>query len=380
PTRRHEGTPMTDKLRMAVIGAGRLGRFHAQKIAQAEHARLVAVVDPVCSNRERVAAECHCEGLSDYADLLHRIDAAVIASPTRWHHAIAMELVERGIHVLVEKPICATLVEAEELVDAARRRGVVLQVGHVERFNPAFSDALPQMAAPKYIDVLRASPFTFRSTDVGVVLDLMIHDLDLVLSLARSPLYRVHAVGASVVGQHEDVANARLEFENGCVATLSASRVSYAATRRMHVWTAESFSAIDFATRSLCTVRPSETLRRGEFDLDALAPTEVEYWQKHFAEEHLPCSTQTFDAVDALALECADFISAIRTGHSPRVPGEAGRDALGLAEQVLDSLSRHAWNDRADGRMSPSIAPPRTIIPAPHFTLPHDAPLRKAAG
>ncbi len=371
---------MTDEIRLAVIGAGRLGRFHAQKVAQAENTRLVAVVDPVASSRERVAAECNCQAMPEYNGLLDQIDAAVIASPTRWHHAIAMELVERGIHVLVEKPICATLAEAEELVDAARRCGVVLQVGHVERFNPAFSEALPQTAAPKYIDVLRASPFTFRSTDVGVVLDLMIHDLDLVLSLARAPLYRVDAVGTPVVGPHEDVANARLEFENGCVASLSASRVSYAATRRMHVWTAESFSAIDFAARTLCTVRPSETLRRRQFNPDALAPAEVEYWQKHFAEEHLPCSTQTFDAVDALALECADFISAIRTGHSPRVPGEAGRDALALAEQVLDSLSRHAWDGTSDGRMGPSIAPARTVIPAPHFAIPHDAPLRKAAG
>ncbi len=371
---------MTDELRMAVIGAGRLGRFHAQKISQADHARLVAVVDPVASNRERVAAECNCQALPEYAGLLGHIDGAVIASPTQWHHSIAMELIEHGVHVLVEKPLCASLGEADELVDAARRCGVVLQVGHVERFNPAFSEALSQATSPKYIEVLRASPFMFRSTDVGVVLDLMIHDLDLVLTLARAPVRRVHAMGAAVVGRHEDVANARLEFENGCVASLSASRVSYATTRRMHVWAAESFSAIDFAARSLCMVRPSETLRRREFDLEALAPAEVDYWQKHFAEEHLPSTMQTFDAVDALALECADFISAIRIGHSPRVPGEAGRDALALAEQVLDSLSRHAWDGTADGRMGSNAEPARTIIPAPHFSFTHDAPLRKAAG
>ncbi len=368
---------MTERLKVAVIGAGRLGRFHAQKFAHADGVDLIAVVDPVAASRERVAAECGCRAMAEYADLFGQIDAAVVASPTKTHHAIGMDLIEHGIHVLVEKPICASVREADELVSAAERRGVVLQVGHVERFNPAFCEALPCAVAPKYIEVLRAAPFTFRSTDVGVVLDLMIHDLDLVLTLAKSPVRRVEAIGTAVVGRKEDVANARLEFDNGCVASLSASRVSYLAARRMQVWTAEGFAGIDFAARSLCLVRPSETLLRREFDLDALTADEVAYWQETFAQEHLPCTTQSFDAVDALALECEDFVNAVRTGRAPRVSGEAGRNALAVAEQIVASLAEHAWNDATSGR----VGPKHQVVPPPHFPLSPVAPtMRRAAG
>ena len=244
--------------------------------------------------------------------------------------------------LLVEKPICTTKRDADELVSLARRRGVVLQVGHVERFNPAFHAAASQIRNPKYIDAVRASGFTFRSTDVGVVLDLMIHDIDLVLSIVSSPLRRVEALGASVVGGHEDVANARLEFECGCVASLSASRVSYEAVRRMHVWSAEGFVAVDFATRTATTVRPSETLKNRQFSVDSLTPEQLEHCRTHFAEEHLPKKCQTFDAVDALALEIDDFIESIRTSRPPRVTGEAGRDALAVAEEILIRINPRA--------------------------------------
>ncbi len=372
---------MPRKLRTAVVGAGRLGRFHAQKLAAAENVELVAVTDPAAANRERVAAECRCRALAEHSGLIGQIDAAVIAAPTRWHHALAMDLIERGVHVLVEKPLCASLAEAEELVDTARRCGVVLQVGHVERFNPAFSAAAPDVAEPRYIEALRAAPFTFRSTDVGVVLDLMIHDLDLVLALVQSPVRRVEALGAAVVTRHEDVANARIEFRNGCVATLSASRVSYAAARTMQVWTERSFAAIDFGARALRVVCPSDALLRRDFDPDALAPDEVERVQKSFAGEHLPCREASFDAVDALAAECGDFVTAILEGREPRVPGEAGRDALALAEQILAAVAEHAWDGTPDGRVGPRMEPGRSVIPSPHFSrVPAAAPLRKAAG
>ncbi len=372
---------MTQKIRAAVIGAGRLGRFHAQKLAASENADLLAVVDPVRSNRERVAAEFQCRPLADPTNLVGQIDAAVVAAPTKWHYHLAMDLIERGIHVLVEKPLCASLAEADELVDTARRCGVVLQVGHVERFNPAFCAAVESVTEPKYIEALRASPFTFRSTDVGVVLDLMIHDLDLVLALVHSPAQRVDALGVAVVGRHEDAANARIEFQNGCVATLSASRVNHATARQMQVWTAQSFAAIDFGARSLRMVRPSETLLGREFDLDGLEPDQVAYWQEHFTREHLPATADSFDAVDALALECEDFLAAIRTGRAPRVPGEAGRDALALAEQVLAAISGHAWDGSPAGRYGPRLEPGHSVIPSPHFSIvPAKSPQRKAAG
>lgn len=365
-----------NKLRMAVVGAGRLGGFHAQKLAARDDVELVAIVDPMPANRQRVAAECHTEAVADYAGLLDKLDAAVIAAPTSLHYSIARRFLDAGIHLLVEKPLCPTKAESDELVAAAKRRNVVLQVGHVERFNPAFDAATSQIREPKYIEAVRASGFTFRSTDVGVVLDLMIHDIDLVLSLVKSPLRRVDALGVSVVGGHEDVANARLEFESGCVATLSASRVSYEAVRRMSVWSAQAFASIDFATRQAILVRPSETLRKRQFRIDSLSPDALEHCRQHFAEEHLPREQLTFDAVDALALEQADFVDSIRMQRKPRVTGEAGRDALVVAEQILARIESHCWDASIDGPAGPLALPRRHVIPAPHFE-PAAMPVRR---
>jgi predicted dehydrogenase len=329
-----------NKLRMAVVGAGRLGGFHAQKLAARDDVDLLAIVDPIPSARDRVAAQCHTEALADYAGLLDRLDGAVIASPTSLHHRIARDFLAAGVPLLVEKPICTSSAEADELVSLARKKNIVLQVGHVERFNPAFHAVASNVRGVKFIDAVRASGYTFRSTDVGVVLDLMIHDIDLVLSIAGSPVRRVEAIGATVVGGHEDIANARIEFENGCVANLSASRVSYEAVRRMHVWSAEGFAAIDFATRTATTVRPSETLLQRQFHVDALTPEQLDYQRTHFADEHLPRSQATYDAVDALAMEDGDFVESIRDSREPRVNGQAGRDALAVAEQVLAAMKQ----------------------------------------
>jgi predicted dehydrogenase len=353
-----------------------LGGFHAQKLSQDPRVELVAVADPFAPNRHRVAAECRCEAHSDHRTLLGRVDAAVIASPTGMHYDLAKQFLEAGVHLLVEKPLCSDSSDADALAALARRKNKILQVGHVERFNPAFTAAAETAGSPKYIEAVRSSGYTFRSTDVGVVLDLMIHDIDLVLSLVKSPVRSVEALGVSVVGGHEDVANARIAFECGCIAALSASRVSYEAARRMQIWSMQGFAAIDFATRSLTTVRPSETLQRREFDVDMLSPDELEHNRKNFAAEHLPVETKQFDAVDALALEVGDFIDSILNAHDPRVTGEAGRDAVSLAEEILDRIHDHAWDASQDGPAGPLGLPRRHTIPAPHFTL----PARRAAG
>lgn len=367
-----------NKLRMAVVGAGRLGGFHAQKLAARDDVELLAVVDPSLENRSRVAAECGAVAHADYAGLLDQIDAAVIAAPTCLHYTIAREFLEAGIHLLVEKPLCTSRSEADELVSAAQRNNAVLQVGHVERFNPAFRAATEEVSEPKYIEAVRTSGFTFRSTDVGVVLDLMIHDIDLVLSMVRGPLHKVEAMGFSVLGGHEDVANARLEFECGCVAALSASRVSDEQVRRMQVWSATGFTGIDFAARGVKFVRPSETLRRRRFDVNRLTPDEVEHNRVHFAEEHLPQETRSFDAVDALVLEQDDFVESIRAGRQPLVCGEAGRDALSVAGQILARIDTHSWNGELNGPAGPLAKPYGHTLPAPHFdhstsskTIPH---------
>ena len=368
------------KLTMAVVGAGRLGGFHAQKLAAMEDVCLAAVVDPSAANRNCVAQQCQVQALADHRGLFGWVDAVVIAAPTALHHELGLEFLNRGIHVLMEKPLCSTAAQAEELVAAARRNAAVLQVGHVERFNPAFVAAVPYVRQPKYIEAVRAGNFTFRSTDVGVVLDLMIHDIDLVLALNRCPVTRVDAMGLSVLGGHEDVANARLEFENGCIATLSACRVSYEAVRRMQVWTLRGLATIDFAARSTTLVHPSETLLARQFDVHSLTAEEVEHYQKHLMEEHLPRQEHSFAAVDALQLELADFVEAIGTPRAPRVSGQQGCDAVVLAEQILEQIQEHAWDGASDGRSGPHGLPRRTVIPAPHFHLSAKAAEQRRAG
>lgn len=349
------------KLRIAVIGAGRLGGFHAQKLAARKDVELVAVVDPVAAQCEKVAAQCGTKPLADYSSLLGRIDAAVVAAPTVLHHRIARELLEAGVHLLVEKPICTTRAEADELVALADRQGLVLQVGHVERFNPAFQAVAPAMGSPKFIEATRSSGFTFRSTDIGVVLDMMIHDIDLVLSLVGGPPRKVEAVGLSVLGGHEDVANVRLEFAGGCIASLSASRVSHEVSRHMSLWSAEGFASIDFGARTATTVRPSEVLKRRQFYVEKLTPSQLEHYRQHFAEEHLPREQATYDAVDALALEDEDFVDSIRTGRKPRVDGRAGRDALAVAERILACIKSHSWDTSLDGPVGPLAMPRRRL-------------------
>ena len=344
-------------IRVAVIGAGRLGGFHAQKLARMTYVQLVGVVDPLAANRDRLAAELHTDSYSSHLELRGRIDAAVIAAPTVLHHRLAVDLLEAGTHLLIEKPICTTVAEADELVELARRKQLVLQVGHVERFNPALAAAVPHARNARFIEAVRASGFTFRSMDVGVVLDLMIHDIDVVLSLVRSPVQSVQALGAAVLGGHEDVAHARLEFESGCVANLSASRVSYEPARKMQVWAPRAYANIDFGTRTMTLVRPSEALLRGEFHADRLAPEQVEYYKTHLAEEHLPRQQQTFDAVDALGLELQDFVDSILSGRQPWVTGAAGRDALAVAEQILASIASHTQDQISQPATSPVAIP-----------------------
>lgn len=369
-------------LRVAVVGAGRLGGFHAQKLAAMPEVDLLGVVDPQPAARNRIAQLCSCRALSDHRSLLDEIDAAVIASPTCYHHAIGRELIEKGIHLLVEKPLCPSAAQADDLVALAEQKGATLQVGHVERFNPALRAAAPYVRDPKYIEAVRSGGFTFRSTDIGVVLDLMIHDIDLVLSLVRSPVRRVEALGLSVVGGHEDVANARIHFESGCVATLSASRVSRHPVRQMQVWSARAYATIDFASRTTRVVEPSAVLRRRRFDVQALTDEQVEHYKEHFLDEHLPEQTLESAPVDALAAELDDFIQSIRTPRIPRVTGAQGRDAVAVAEQVLNRIASHAWDEEADGPVGPLAIPRPSVIPAPHWHLaPTEAPIeRKEAG
>ena len=318
-----------------------------KKLAARDDVELVAVVDPATDNCNCVASQCHTEARSEYASLFGKIDGAVIAAPTSLHHPNRPRVFGCRRADFSRKNRSARAAPRPMSwcrspgVAASRCKSDILN-DSVLRFNPRPAKSARQ----DNIDAVRASGFTFRSTDVGVVLDLMIHDIDLVLSMAGCRVQSVEAIGSAVVGPHEDIANARLEFENGCVASLSASRVSYENVRRMHAWSADGFAAIDFAARTLTTVHPSETLLNRQFDIGQLTPQQLDYQRTHFAEEHLPKRQETFEAVDTLALESADFIESIRTSREPRVNGEAGRDALAVAERILACLERAEQFDR----------------------------------
>lgn len=364
------------RLRMAVIGTGHLGRVHARVLASLDSVELVGVVDPNAAACDMVAADLKTRSLRHYRPLLGEIDAAVIATPTQLHRDVATELLSQGVHVLVEKPLASTAAQADELVELAARFGCVLQVGHVERFNPALTAALPYLGEPKYIEAVRAGVFAFRSLDIGVVMDLMIHDIDLVLSLVRSPAVRVEALGISVFGDREDVANARLTFENGCVATLSASRASYAALRKMHVWSPRAFVSLDLGARQASLVRPSETLLRRQFDAASLPPEAVGEVKERLFEDLLPLETLQVEPCDQITAELMDFIDSVQHAREPRVSGAQGRDAIVVAEAVLAAIETHAWDGTADGRHGPFATPLPRVIPAPHWNL---APQRDAA-
>ena len=304
-----------------VIGVGHLGRFHARKYAALDQVELVGVADTDRSQAEAVAAELGVLPFYSHWDMLDQVDAVSIAAPTVEHFALAQDALEAGVHVLVEKPITRTLDEADQLIALAEEKGLVLQVGHVERFNPAWIAAEPLTDRPLFIEANRVSPFPKRGTDVDVVLDLMIHDLDLVLHLAGGEPKLVQAVGQAVVTPLIDVANARLEFENGCVANLNASRVALQSRRRLRIFQDNAFLAVDFGERQA-------TVARGPFD------------RNEITAEDLPVSDS-----DALFEEIGSFVRAVRESRVPKVTGWDGRLALATALKIVAAIEarREDW-------------------------------------
>jgi predicted dehydrogenase len=342
--------------------------------------RLVGVVDPSEEARAAAAAACRTNAYADWKSLEGKFDAAVIAAPTTLHHRIGLELLQQGIPCLIEKPLCSTSGEADELIRLARRSKVVLQVGHVERFNPAMTPVRPYARDPKYLEATRCAPYSGRSTDIGVVLDLMIHDIDLALSLVGSVPREVEALGVAVLGPHEDIAHARLTFDGGCVATLNASRVSPTTTRRMHIWSQEGFSWIDFAARKSSAVVPSDAVRERKVDVPAMSPEERESLKRDFFTRYLPQAEFEIESCDQILAELEDFVGCIRDGRLPQVTGEHGRDAIAVAERVLDKIATHSWDGTPNGRVGPLAMPQADVIPTPHFQVPASIPFpRKEA-
>jgi predicted dehydrogenase len=309
------------KVRVAVVGVGYLGKFHAQKYAAESCCNLVAVVDVQETTCRELAAQLGTTALTDYRALIGRVDAVSIATTTPHHYPIAKEMLTAGIHVLVEKPITETPAQARELIELAQRTGKVLQVGHLERFNPAVLAAEPFLTNPQFIECHRLAPFKSRGTDVNVVLDLMIHDLDIVQTIVGAPIATIDAIGAAVFSGQIDIANARIRFTNGCVANATASRVSLKTERKLRIFKDDTYLSIDLQQKILTTIR-KRTAAVGPDEL----PVSVEERQ--------------FESGDALQAEIASFLNCVMTGTRPLVSGEAGLNALETALRISQQV-RH---------------------------------------
>jgi predicted dehydrogenase len=307
------------KVRTAVIGVGYLGRFHAQKYAALPAAELVAVVDANEENRAKVAAETGCRAVADYREILDAVDAVSIATPTPLHYPIAKDCLERGIHVLVEKPITTTLDEARSLVETAARKGRVLQVGHLERFNAAILALAGTLHTPRFVESHRLAPFKERGTDVNVVLDLMIHDIDLIQSLVGAPIISIDAVGSSVFSAGLDIANARIRYANGCVANTTASRVSMKMERKLRLFQDDAYISIDLQQKVLTIVRKPPA-------------------GSDLAKGQVLIEERTYDQGDALLFEIEAFLQSIITGSPPVVTGEDGLRALETATRITQMV------------------------------------------
>jgi predicted dehydrogenase len=319
------------KIRAAVIGVGYLGRFHAQKYAQAEGCELVAVVDPRQEAREQVAAELRTRPLGDYRELLGAVDAVSVVTPTPAHFAIAREFLEAGAHVLVEKPITETGTQARELIALAARARRILQVGHLERFNAAILAAMPHLCSPRFVEVTRLAPYRERGTDVNVVLDLMIHDIDIVQTIVGAPISAIDAVGTPVFSEEIDIANARLRFENGCVANATASRVSLKTERKLRIFEDDAYLSLDLQQKIVTHIRKrTPTGTPGEL------PVSIE--------------EQSLDQGDALKAEIDSFLDCIRTGRPPVVSGEAGLTALETAMRITTQVNESLASRKAVSR------------------------------
>ncbi|MEI8212690.1 MAG: Gfo/Idh/MocA family oxidoreductase [Planctomycetota bacterium] len=336
-----------DRLKVAVLGGGHLGRIHAKLLAGRSDVEVIAVCDPYAPSREWVASNLHLATYETYEPLANQIDAAVIATPTTMHFEVAHWCLTQGIHCLIEKPIASTAVEAEELIRVARMRGCTLQVGHVERFNPVWR-ALCDQVDPQHIRHIascREGVYTGRSTDIGIVLDLMIHDIDLILSLVDSPVRSIFATGRCVLGSHEDFAIADLVFRNGVTAHLRASRISPSPERSMEVHCDDDWYALDFSNQSIVTTRPSEAVANGELQADSM-PIEQRMKVKDELFTRWLERVETRPAsANAIELEHQDWIDSIRSGHEPRVSGIDAAKALQVAcaitEQIAEQMSLH---------------------------------------
>jgi len=309
------------KLRVAVIGVGYLGKFHAEKYARMDDVNLVGVADIDISQAEKVAAKLSTIPYSDYKDLIGKVDAVSIAVPTPDHFSVSKIFLENDVDVLIEKPMTTSLEEADELIHISESRNLIIQVGHLERFNPAVVALHDIIKKPIFIESHRLSIYKERCTDVSVVLDLMIHDIDIIQNFVKSEINCIHAAGTPVISEHVDIANARLEFENGCVANLTASRISTRDERKIRLFQRDAYVSVDFANHEITFISHNNNSKRGPIP-------GMDIKQLSFANG------------DALDDELKSFVKSVARRETPEVTGHEGRNALKIALSIMGKIRK----------------------------------------
>jgi len=308
-----------NELRVGVVGVGYLGRFHAEKYARMDGVTLVGLADVNIDQARKIASELGTDAYGDHRDLLGRVDAVSVVVPTSLHFAVTRDFLEHGAHTLIEKPMTATLAEADELIRLAESNGLILQVGHLERFNSAVSALQGMVHNPMFIESHRLSMFTNRCTDVSVVLDLMIHDIDIILNCVGSPIKSIQGAGIAVICRQADIANARLEFDNGCVANITASRISTKSERKLRLFQKDAYVSVDFAHHEITLIRPNGGTSGGMIpgmDIQKLS----------------------LEKGDALEDEIRSFVQAVARREAPAVTGQMGREALKIALSIMAQI------------------------------------------
>ena len=330
------------KLRTAVIGAGKMGAIHAKVYSQLEESELVAVADQDRARAEALAERYGCEATDKPESLIGKVDAVTIAAPTVAHLELAALFIQHGVPVLIEKPLAASVEQGRTIVELSQKHGVVVAVGHSERCNPVVQAMKRLNIEPMFIEANRVSPYPFRSMDIGVVLDVMIHDIDIILSLANSRLVSVEAVGVNVIADHEDICNTRLVFENGCIANITASRLALKTERKVRVFSRQAYLSLDYFKKEGIVIKTDPNVDMVKWIREHQEKQDFDFSQVNWPQL-LKIEQLQITEAEPLKVEQQSFLKAVRDGGRPEVTAEEGLAALECAERILACVREHKW-------------------------------------
>ncbi|HHT9127645.1 MAG TPA: Gfo/Idh/MocA family protein [Candidatus Wujingus californicus] len=329
------------RLKVAVVGVGHLGKEHARVYAEMPGVELFGVVDIQRKQAEKVAQQYNTGYFLNYKDITDKVQAVSIAVPTKSHYAIAKDFLQHGVHVMIEKPMTGTVLEARELIDISKSKGLVLQAGYIERFNPAIAAIKRLSVNPKFIECHRLSPFTFRSADIGVVLDLMIHDIDILLYITNSKVKKFDAVGVNVISDKEDIANVRVQFQNGCVANVTASRVSITPMRKIRLFSEDSYISIDYQKKDALIYKKSPELTLKSLNISDTNVSTIADLKSYVFGDLLKIEHIKMDDYEPLKKELESFVDCIVSHKEPVVSGEEGLRAIEVANDILREIEKN---------------------------------------